>query len=157
MQSRTISVAALALAGAFGLAACGDGGGGNAAGAGLAASPGSSLPGMPGDASAPPSMAGMDIPSASSPPAVPVGGNTVAIKNFAFAPAALTVRTGTRVTWTNQDSDAHTVTSTGSGGPLSSPAMDTGGTFSFTFTKAGTYRYLCTIHPFMTATVTVTP
>jgi plastocyanin len=49
------------------------------------------------------------------------------------------------------------VTSQGSGGPLNSPAMNTGATFSYTFTKVGTYRYLCAIHPFMTATVTVTP
>jgi plastocyanin len=154
MQSRKFSVAALALAGAFGLlAACG----GNSAAAGLKASPGSSLPGLPGDASMPPSMAGMDMPSASSAPAVPVAGNGVAVKNFAFAPTALTVKVGTKVTWTNQDSDAHTVTSIGSGGPLNSTAMATGDTFSFAFTKAGTYQYLCTIHPFMTATVTVTP
>jgi plastocyanin len=157
MQSRRFSVAVLALAGAFGLlAACGDGGGNNDA-AGLTPSPGSSLPGIPGDASMPPSMAGMDMPSAPAAPAVPVSGNAVAIKGFAFAPAALTVTAGTKVTWTNQDSDAHTVTSAGSGGPLNSKAMGTGDTFSFTFTKAGTYRYLCTIHPFMTATVTVTP
>jgi plastocyanin len=159
MQSRKISVAALALVGAFGLlAACG-GAGGNTAGAGLEASPGSSLPGMPGDAvTAPPSMAGMDMPSSSAAAsAAPVGANAVAIRNFAFAPAALTVKAGTKVTWTNQDSDAHTVTSTGSGGPLNSKAMATGDTFSFTFTKPGTYQYLCRIHPFMTATVTVTP
>jgi plastocyanin len=86
-----------------------------------------------------------------------VSGNAIAIKNIAFAPAAMTVKVGTTVTWTNQDSDAHTVTSDGSGGPLNSKAMNTGDTFSFTFTKAGTYKYLCTIHPFMTATVTVTP
>jgi plastocyanin len=168
MQSRTFNpfhrrvrggAVALALAGSFGLlTACG-GAGGNAADAGLKASPGGNLPGMPGDAT--PSMAGMDM---SAPPAgagagaaAPVGANGIAIKNFAFVPAALTVKAGTKVTWTNQDSDAHTVTSTGSGGPLSSKAMDTGNTFSFTFTKAGTYKYLCTIHPFMTATVTVTP
>jgi plastocyanin len=153
---------ALALAGSFGLlAACGSPGK-NQAGAGLEASPGSSLPGMPGDAaSAPPSMAGMDMPSSSAAntpgAAAPVAGNSVAIKGFAFAPADLTVAAGTKVTWTNQDSDAHTVTSQGSGGPLNSKAMNTGDTFSYTFTKAGTYKYLCTIHPFMTATVTVTP
>lgn len=157
MRSRTISVVTLVLAGSLGLlGACG--GSGGKAGAALQASPGSNLPGMPGDATAPPSMAGMDMSSAPAPAdAKPVAGNAVAIKNFAFAPAALTVKAGTKVTWTNQDSDAHTVTSAGSGGPLSSPALDTGGTFSFTFTEAGTYRYLCTIHPFMTATVTVTP
>jgi plastocyanin len=172
MQSRTISaeqlrrgIAALALVGSFGLlSACG-GTGGAKADAGLKASPGSSLPGLPGlpgdSASAPSSMAGMDMPS--SPAAVtgnaaaPVTGNVVAIQGFAFAPAALTVKVGTKVTWTNRDSDAHTVTSGGSGGPLNSKAMNTGDTFSFTFTKAGTYQYLCTIHPFMTATVTVTP
>jgi plastocyanin len=157
MHSRTISVAALLLAGSLGLlAACG-GSGADTAGTALKASPGSSLPGLPGDAP-PPSMAGMDM---SAPPTAasdkPVGGNAVAIKNFAFAPASLSVTAGTTVTWTNQDSDAHTVTSAGTGGPLGSKALNTGDTFRFTFTKAGTYRYLCTIHPFMTATVTVTP
>ena len=79
------------------------------------------------------------------------------IKNFAFAPAALTVKAGTTVTWTNQDADAHTVTSKDGGGPLASAALNTGQTYSYTFAKPGTYAYLCTIHPFMTATVTVTP
>ena len=51
-------------------------------------------------------------------PAAPVAGNAVAITGFAFSPAALTVKAGTTVTWTNKDSDAHTVTSQGSGGPL---------------------------------------
>jgi plastocyanin len=89
--------------------------------------------------------------------AAPVAANTVAIKNFAFAPAAITVKAGTKVTWTNQDSDAHTVTSQNNSGPLSSAALNTGQSYSYTFTKPGTYSYLCTIHPFMTATVTVTP
>jgi amicyanin len=87
----------------------------------------------------------------------PVAGDTVAIQGFAFAPAALVVKVGTKVTWTNDDADAHTVTSQGAGGPLQSPALATGQAYSYTFTKAGTYAYLCTIHPFMVATVTVTP
>jgi plastocyanin len=95
--------------------------------------------------------------SGAAAPAAPVGGNTVAISGFAFSPAALTVKAGTTVTWTNKDADAHTVTSQGSGGSLRSKAMATGETFSYTFTTAGTFSYLCTIHPFMTATVTVTP
>jgi plastocyanin len=102
-------------------------------------------------------MAGMAMPAPSAAGAAkPVAGDRVAIKGFAFAPAALTVPVGTTVTWTNQDSDAHTVTSDGGGGPLNSKALATGDTFSFTFTQAGTFKYLCTIHPFMTATVTVT-
>ncbi|MEU6070130.1 MULTISPECIES: plastocyanin/azurin family copper-binding protein [Streptomyces] len=86
----------------------------------------------------------------------PVTGDAVAIENFAFSPATLKVKAGTTVTWTNQDTDAHTVTSAGSGGPLHSPALATHATYSYRFTKPGTYAYLCTIHPFMTATVEVT-
>ena len=152
---------ALALAGSFGLLSGCGGSGGAKADAGPTASPGSSLPGMPGDSGSASSMPGMDMPSpsavATASAVAPVAGNAVAIKNFAFAPAALTVKVGVKVTWTNQDSDAHTVTSQGSGGALNSKAMNTGDTFSYTFTKAGTYTYLCTIHPFMTAIVTVTP
>jgi plastocyanin len=152
----------LALIGSAGLlAACG-GSDGKTADAPLKASPGRSLPGLPGaSGSGSPSMPGMDMPSSSATGTAkaqaPVSGNAVAIKGFAFSPASLTVKAGTTVTWTNQDSDAHTVTSDGSGGPLNSKAMNTGDTFTFTFAKAGTYKYLCTIHPFMTATVTVTP
>ena len=147
-------VAALALVGSVGLiSACG------AAGDPLTA-PNGSLAGQPGaSGTASSSMPGMDMPSSSGSAAaapVPVSGTTVAITNFAFSPASLTVKAGTKVTWTNKDADAHTVTSTGSGGPLNSPAMATGDTFSFTFTTPGTYNYLCTIHPFMTAVVTVT-
>src|SRR5690242_21858169 len=104
-------VVALALIGSFGLlGACG-GPGGDQAGAALKASPGSSLPGMPGGSGSGPSMPGMDMPSAAvaTTKAAPVTGSAVVIKKFAFTPAALTVPVGTRVTWTNQDSDAHTV------------------------------------------------
>ncbi|WP_309235855.1 cupredoxin domain-containing protein [Amycolatopsis sp. SID8362] len=99
------------------------------------------------------------MPSAAPPPSAAANSttNTVAIKDFAFAPASTTVKKGTTVTWTNQDQDAHTVTSTGSGGPLRSPTLQTGQSYQYTFTTPGTFEYLCTIHPFMTATVTVTP
>src|SRR5689334_8467812 len=143
------------------LSACG-GSGGNKADAGLKAPPGSSLPGLPGASGSASSMPGMDMPSSSAAASgdavapAPASGTAVAIRSFAFSPASLTVKVGTTVTWTNQDSDAHTVTSDHSGGPLNSKALNTGGTFSYRFTKAGTYKYLCTIHPFMTATVTVT-
>jgi plastocyanin len=109
---------------------------------------GSAMPGM--------TMSGMPTGSAGAAPAAPVAGNAVAIQNFAFAPAALVVKVGTTVTWTNRDTDAHTVTSQNNSGPLGSAALSTGQSYTYTFTKPGTYAYLCTIHPFMTATVTVT-
>lgn len=79
----------------------------------------------------------------------------VGIQNFAYSPATLTVKTGTKVTWTNYDSAPHTVTSV-SGTVLDSPNITTGKSFSYTFTKAGTYNYYCTIHPNMKATIIVT-
>lgn len=125
------------------------------AGQSLAGTPGATSPGT--TASGASAMPGMPMSSpAGGGAATPVTGTTVAIKNFAFAPGTLTVKAGTTVTWTNQDTDAHTVTSQKAGGPLRSPALGTGKSYSYTFTKAGSYAYLCTIHPFMTATVTVT-
>jgi plastocyanin len=123
----------------------------------LAGTPGSTATGTIAAPSAMPSMSTpMSTATRTGPPAVPTAGDAVVIKNFAFAPAALVVKVGTTVTWTNQDTDAHTVTSQGSGGPLTSAALSTGQSYSYTFTTPGTYAYLCTIHPFMTATVTVT-
>lgn len=120
-----------------------------------AAGPGNTASSAPGT-SPMPSMSMPMSPPSTGAAAAPVAGDAVTIKNFTFAPATLKVKVGTTVTWTNQDTDAHTVTSTGSGGPLHSAALNTHATFSYTFTKPGTYAYLCTIHPFMTATVEVT-
>ncbi|MHB9847648.1 cupredoxin domain-containing protein [Streptomyces sp. Tue6028] len=117
--------------------------------------PGNTAGSAPG-ASPMPSMSMPMSPSATGAPAAPVAENAVAIRNFAFSPATLKVKAGTTVTWTNQDTDAHTVTSAKSGGPLHSAALAIHATYSYTFTKPGTYAYLCTIHPFMTATVEVT-
>jgi plastocyanin len=85
----------------------------------------------------------------------PVEGDAVNISNFAFAPGNLQVKVGTTVTWTNQDEEAHDVSATG--GAFQSAPLNAGDHFTFTFTKPGRYPYLCTIHPFMTATVVVTP
>ena len=81
----------------------------------------------------------------------------VDIKNYAYSPAAITVKVGTKVTWTNQDSVGHTVT-TQSGAPatISSGLVGKGASFSFTFDKAGTYEYYCEPHPYMKGTVIVT-
>jgi plastocyanin len=77
----------------------------------------------------------------------------VAIANFAFSPATLTVASGTTVTWTNQDDMVHTVTAADRA--FSSTGLETGGTYAHTFTAPGTYTYFCALHPRMTATVIV--
>ena len=79
----------------------------------------------------------------------------VAIYNYKFDPAVLTVPEGTTVVWTNKDEVPHTVTSTDKRF-TSSGALDTSDTYSYTFTTAGTYSYFCTLHPFMTGKVVVT-
>jgi amicyanin len=80
----------------------------------------------------------------------------VTIKNFAFDPPALTVKSGTVVTWVNQDATTHTIVSdAGSPESFSSDLIATGATYSFTFAQAGTYAYHCSIHPSMNGTVIV--
>ncbi len=84
-----------------------------------------------------------------------VAGDAVTIKGFAFAPAAVKVRVGSTVTWTNQDPVHHTVTVDTGGGPTSQ-LIGQGQSFSYKFAKAGTYTYHCTPHPYMHGTVVVT-
>ena len=73
------------------------------------------------------------------------------IKNFTMPD--ITVAAGTTVTWHNGDGEPHTVVSTA--GLFRSAAIDTDEKFSFKFTKPGVYKYVCTIHPRMSGTVTV--
>jgi plastocyanin len=77
----------------------------------------------------------------------------VKIDNFSFGPTELTVPVGTTVTWTNRDDIPHTVVSTDK--VFKSKVLDTDEKFSFTFSKAGTYPYFCSIHPKMTGKVNV--
>jgi amicyanin len=77
----------------------------------------------------------------------------VKIDNFTFGPAELAVPVGTTVTWTNRDDIPHTVVSTDK--VFKSKVLDTDEKFSFTFSKAGTYPYFCSIHPKMTGKVVV--
>ena len=76
----------------------------------------------------------------------------VTIDNFTFAPAELTVKVGTTVTWTNHDDIPHTVVSAGK---YRSKTLDTDDSFSFTFTAAGDYKYFCSLHPHMTGMIKV--
>ena len=101
---------------------------------------------------------GSAAPSAatSQAPAAPAGGATaVSIKDFAFGPATASVPTGSKVTWTNNDTTAHTVTFDDGSGDSGNIAP--GSTFDQTFATAGTFNYHCTIHSSMHGTVTVTP
>ena len=77
----------------------------------------------------------------------------ITIDNFNFAPGTFTVAVGTTVTWINHDDIPHTAVSTD--GVFKSKVMDTDEKFSYTFTKAGTYPYFCSVHPKMTGTVVV--
>jgi amicyanin len=98
-------------------------------------------------------------PVASSSPTVsasaaPQGANAVDITNFAFVPATLTVPVGATVTWTNHDGEPHRIAA--GDGSFHSPGLDTNATYSSTFPTAGTFDYICSIHPFMHGTVVVT-
>ena len=79
----------------------------------------------------------------------------VKIDNFSFLPTTLTVAAGTTVTWINRDDIPHTVVSSDDPRVFKSKALDTDDKFSFTFTKAGTYSYFCSIYPKMTGEVVV--
>ena len=79
---------------------------------------------------------------------------TIRIANFAFSPAEIRIRKGEAVTWSNEDSVGHTVTSD-SGGELGSSLLDKGQTYSHTFNNEGVFSYHCTPHPSMKAKVIV--
>ena len=81
----------------------------------------------------------------------------VRIVSFQFTPQTVTVKPGTKVTWTNDDTAVHAIKDTS---PLATPVsqdMGKDATFSITYERAGTYSYICGIHQYMTGTVTVTP
>ena len=75
------------------------------------------------------------------------------IDNFKFGPDKLTVTKGTDVTWTNQDDIPHSIVLTALG--IRSQVLDTDKTFSYRFDKAGTFSYVCGLHPFMHGQVVV--
>lgn len=84
----------------------------------------------------------------------PTGAGEVAIVDFAYSPEVVQTSVGQPVAWTNEDSAAHTVTSDGDG-PLDSGDLPGGESYEAAFDAAGTYEYLCTIHPTMRGTVEV--
>lgn len=77
----------------------------------------------------------------------------VAIADFHFTPPTTTVHVGDTITWTNDGPSSHTATA--KDGSFSTGTLSKGQSASHTFTKPGTYAYICTIHPFMHGTITV--
>ena len=99
------------------------------------------------------------------------------IKGFAFTPATVEVTKGTTVTWKNEDTVPHTVTTgiapptfpplASGASPTPFPSLSSGdgkvnsgriepqASFSFTFNETGTFNYFCAVHPGMKATLTV--
>jgi len=88
---------------------------------------------------------------AQKPENQPVSTNPVEIQGFAFIPDTITVTKGTTVTWTNKDSAAHTIKGTG----FISGTLNQGQTYSQTFNEAGTFEYVCGVHPSMKGKVIV--
>ncbi|MYS20309.1 Plastocyanin [Streptomyces sp. DvalAA-14] len=129
-------LAGAALAGALlALAGCSDSGGGGG---------GSGATSTPPTGSASASAAPTGAPSA-----------TVVIKNFAFGPAALTVRPGSTVLVKNDDTTAHTLTAVDNSS-FDTGTIGPGSSATFTAPKhAGMFDYICTIHPFMKGTLSV--
>ena len=86
----------------------------------------------------------------------PPGDGSVQIVNFQFTPPSLSVKQGTKVTWTNGDTAVHSIKDTS---PLATPVsqdLAKGDTFSITYVRAGSYSFICGIHQYMTGTVNVT-
>ena len=83
----------------------------------------------------------------------PADANEIVIQNFAFEPATLTVKTGTKVTWVNRDDEPHTATATDK--RFNSKTLENGDRFSMEFNQPGIYKYYCALHPKMTGQVIV--
>ena len=85
--------------------------------------------------------------------AQPADANQIVIQNFAFEPATLTVKPGTKVTWVNRDDEPHTATATDK--RFNSKTLENGDRFSMEFNQPGIYKYYCALHPKMTGQVIV--
>jgi amicyanin len=77
----------------------------------------------------------------------------VVVDNFSFAPTPLSVKVGTTVTWVNHDDIPHSIVCPKL--KVKSSPMDTNDTFAHTFEQAGTYDYICGLHPFMHGQIVV--
>jgi len=85
---------------------------------------------------------------------ISAGGTKIEIKDFAFSPQTITVKSGEKITWINRDEEPHTVVSVEKQFKKSS-ALDTDQEFTVTAGAPGTYTYFCSVHPKMTGTIVV--
>jgi 3',5'-cyclic-AMP phosphodiesterase len=93
--------------------------------------------------------------AAAAAAAVPAMKPDVTITNYSFQPGTLTVSRGSTVIWANRDGDVHTIKSMDGPEAFNSPALDSGTRFEFTFHRAGTYHYACSVHPYMHGVIVV--
>lgn len=102
------------------------------------------------------SSASTTTTAASSTTAAPSSGAAtvqVNMQGMAFDPQTVTIKVGDTVTWTNKDDVSHNATAVDKSWKTETFGKD--GTGSVTFTTAGTFPYICTVHPNMTGTVIV--
>jgi plastocyanin len=102
-------------------------------------------------APAPAPAHGSPAPAPEPAPAPASTAAAIEVRDYAFAPTSITVPVGGTVTWTNMGGADHNVTGTG----LKSASFGTGGTYSYTFAKAGMFMYACSLHPQMKGMVMV--
>jgi plastocyanin len=86
---------------------------------------------------------------------VPAGATKIVMQNIKFVPADVTIKVGQTVAWVNEDAPQHDVVA--NDGTFKSDLLSQGRVFTFTFSKAGTYPFYCSIHPQMKGTITVQP
>jgi plastocyanin len=138
---RRTLIIGLAISASLALAACGS-----------SASPAAAPP-SPAASAAGASTAASPAASAAVSQAAAAGASAITIQNFAFAPASLTVKAGTTVTWTNNDSPTHSVK--WADGAAGSSPLTTGSSYTRKFATPGTYAYVCGIHASMHGTIVV--
>ena len=90
------------------------------------------------------------------PPSASTETNSVSIETSMYAPSNITIKKGTMVTWTNNDTTSHTVTKDNADTGPDSSVLAHGDVYRFTYNQTGTFKYHCKLHPDMTGSVTVT-
>jgi plastocyanin len=87
--------------------------------------------------------------------ATAVAESVVTIHAYSFDPGKVAIPKGAKIVWINKDEDVHTIESQDGPEAFQSPALDSGGRFELLLRHAGTYHYICSVHPFMHGTIVV--